>query len=67
MTSINLFYCCENVFTLMFTLALKKDEHYYPEVLLRESKYIEKEKKVNRHITDDLENSCDDSNESDEE
>ena len=51
----------------MFTLALKKDEHYYPEVLLRESKYIEKEKKVNRHITDDLENSCDDSNESDEE
>ena len=45
--------------------ALKKDESYYPQVLLKECKYIEK--KVVRHITDDLESSSDDSDDSDEE
>ena len=31
---------------------LKKDDNYYPEVLLKEWKYIEK--KIIRHITDDF-------------
>ena len=35
--------------------ALKKDKNYYPQVLLKECKYIEKEKKVIRDITEDLE------------
>ena len=37
---------------------LKKDENYYPQVFLKECKYIEK--KVVRHINDDLESSSDD-------
>ena len=41
--------------------ALKKDENYYPQVFLKECKYIEK--KVVRHIIDDLENSSDNSDE----
>ena len=45
--------------------ALKKDENYYPQVFLRECKYIEK--KVVSHIVDDLESSSDDSDDSDEE
>ena len=45
--------------------ALKKDEKYYPLVLLKECKYIKK--KVVRHIIDDLESSSDDSDDSDEE
>ena len=32
--------------------ALKKDENYYPQVLLNECKYIDK--KVIRHINDNL-------------
>ena len=44
----------------------KVDENYYLQVLLKECKYTEKEKKVIRHITDDLRNSFD-SNEADEE
>ena len=38
---------------------------YYPYVLLEECKYIVKEKKMTRHITDDLEIFSDDSDESD--
>ena len=45
--------------------ALKKDENYYPQVFLKECKYIKK--KVIRHIIDDLESSSDDSDDSDEE
>ena len=46
--------------------ALKKDEIYFPQVLLKECKYIEK--KVVRHINDSLSNfSSDESDESDEE
>ena len=41
--------------------ALWKNKGYYPKVILKECKYIEK--RVNRHITDDLESSFDDSNE----
>ena len=43
--------------------ALKKDGNYYPQVFLKGCKYIEKEKKVIRHITDDLESCSDDSDE----
>ena len=47
--------------------ALKKYENYYPKVFLKECKYIEK--KVFRHIIDDLESSNDfnDSDDSEEE
>ena len=45
--------------------ALKKDDNYYLQVLLKECKYIEK--KVIRHIINDLESSSDDSDDSDEE
>ena len=44
--------------------ALKKDHKYYPYVFLKECKYIEK--KVIRHIIDDLESFSDDSDDSDE-
>ena len=47
--------------------ALRKDENYYPQVFLKECKYIEK--KVVRHINDIFSNfsSSDESDESDEE
>ena len=38
---------------------LKKEENYYPQVFLKECKYIEK--KVVRYIIDDLESSSNDS------
>ena len=41
--------------------ALWKNKEYYPKVILKECKYIEKG--VTRHITDDLESSFDDSDE----
>ena len=34
---------------------LRKDENYYQQVFLKECKYIEREKKTIRYITDDLE------------
>ena len=45
--------------------ALKQEKNYYLQVFLKECKYIEK--KVIRHIFDDLESSSDDSDDSDEE
>ena len=45
--------------------ALKKDENSYPQVFLKECNYIEK--KVVRHIMDDLESSSNDSDYSNEE
>ena len=45
--------------------ALKKCENYYPQVFLKECKYIEK--KVVRQIINDLESSFGDSDDSDEE
>ena len=45
--------------------ALKKDENFYPQVFLKECSYIEK--KVVRHIMDDLESSSNDSDYSNEE
>ena len=44
--------------------AIKKDDNYYPQVFLKESKYIQK--KVIGHINDNLSNFFS-SNESDEE
>ena len=44
--------------------ALKKDENYYPQVFLKECKYVEK--KVVRHIIDDLESSSDNSDHCDD-
>ena len=44
---------------------LKKDENYYPQAFLKECKDIEK--KLVRHITDDIESSSDDFDDSDEE
>ena len=41
--------------------AFKKDDNYYPEVFLKECKYIEK--KIVRHIIDGLHSSSDDSDE----
>ena len=40
--------------------ALKKNKNYYPQVFLKNCKYIEKEKNVIRYITDDLETFPDD-------
>ena len=48
-----------------FDSALKKYENNYPQVFLKEFKYIKK--KVIRHIIDDLGKSCDDFDDSDEE
>ena len=42
--------------------AMKKDDNYYLQVFLKECKHIEK--KVVRHITDGLESSPDDSDDS---
>ena len=46
---------------LLTDFVLKKDENYYPQVFLRECKYIEKEKKAIKYITDDLRLSSDES------
>ena len=53
-------------YTLVITLdsALKKDDNHYPQVFLKECKYVEK--KVVRHIHDNLSNFSSD-DESDEE
>ena len=56
-------HTCLAVISLV--LALKKDDHYYPQMFLKEC-----EKKVVRHIIDDLEfffDNSDDSDDSDEE
>ena len=50
-------YTCLAVISL--DSALKKDKSYYPQVFLKECKYIER--KVIRHITDDIESFSDDS------
>ena len=55
-------HTCLAVITLDY--ALKKNDNYYPQVFLKESKYIEK--KIIRHIIDDLESSSDDSDNSDD-
>ena len=54
-------HTCLAVISLDSTL--KKDENYYPQVFLTEYKYTNKN--VVRHITDNLESSFDDSDDSD--
>ena len=56
-------YNCFAVILLDFVLT--KDENNYPQVFLKECKYIGK--KMTRYITDDLENFSDNSDESEEE
>ena len=58
-------YTCLAVILINFVI--KKDENYYPQVFLEECKYIGKEKKVIRYITDDLSFFNDDSDKSDKE
>ena len=57
-------YICQAAVLIDFVL--KKDNKYFPQVFLEEWKYIEKEKKVTRYTTDDLQISFDDSDNSDE-
>ena len=52
---------------ILIDFILRKEKIYYPQMFLKECKYFEKEKMVNRHITEDLEISYDDLAESDEE
>ena len=52
---------------ILIDSVFKMGKSYYRQVFLEECKYIVKEKEVTRHITEDLEMSSDDSNESDEE
>ena len=58
-------YACLAVISIDFVL--KKDKNYYPQIFSEECKYIEKEKKVIRYITDYLQFSSGGSNKSDEE
>ena len=54
-------YIC--VAVILIDFVLKKDENFYPQVFLKEYKYIEKDEKVIRCITDDLKFFYDDSSE----
>ena len=56
-------HACLAVITL--DSALKKNDNYYPQVFLKECKYIEK--KVIRHINDNLSDFSSDDDDSDEE
>ena len=62
-SKVDSFHTLSAVISLNF--ALMKDENYYPQVFLKECKYIEK--KVVRHIIDDFGSSSDDSYDSHEE
>ena len=48
-------------FLILIDFVFKIDKNYYPQVFLEECRYIDKEKKVIRYITDDLEISSNDS------
>ena len=52
-------YICWSI--ILTNSVLKKDESYYPQVFLKECKYIEKEEKVILYITNDLKIFPDDS------
>ena len=54
---------CVCLAVILIDFVLKKEKNYYPQAFLKECKHIEKEKKVIRYITDDLNNSSDDSDE----
>ena len=61
MAQIDSNYICVAVILIGFVL--KKDENFYPQVFLKEYKYIEKDEKVIRCITDDLKFFSDNSSE----
>ena len=44
-----------SLWVIIIDFVLKKDKNYYPQVFLEECKYIDKEKKMTRYITNDLE------------
>ena len=50
---------------ILIHFVLKKDQTYYPQVILKECKYIEKEKKWIRYIAIDLKSSDGDSDKDD--
>ena len=52
-------YSCLAVILIDFVL--EKDENYYPQIFLKECKYIKKEKMVIRYISNDLKVFSDDS------
>ena len=56
-------YLCLSV--ILIDSVLKKDENYFLQKFLKECKYMEKEKRMIRYITDDFKFSSDDSDESD--
>ena len=59
-------YCiCLSV--ILIDLIFIMGKNYYPQVFLEELRYIVKKKEVTGHIIEDLEVSCDDSDESNEE
>ena len=53
-------YSCLAVILIDFVL--EKDKNYYPQIFLKECKYIKKEKMVIRYISNDLKVFSDDSN-----
>ena len=55
-------HTCLTVISLDY--ALKKDDNYYPQVFLKECKYIER--KLSRHINDNLSDFSSDDDESEE-
>ena len=56
-------YICLSV--ILIDTENKKDENYFLQKFLKECKYMEKEKRMIRYITDDFKFSSDDSDESD--
>ena len=54
---------CIGPSVILIASVFKTGKNYYPQVFLEECKYIIKEKKVIRYITDDLEISSGDSDE----
>ena len=44
-----------SLWVIIIDFVLKKDKNYYSQVFLEECKYIDKEKKMTRYITNDLE------------
>ena len=44
-----------SLWVIIIDFILKKDKNYYPQVFLGECKYIDKEKKMTRYLTNDLE------------
>ena len=52
---------CIYLSVILINSPYKKDKNYYPQVFLEECKYVLKEKKTSKYVTDDIEISSDDS------